>query len=236
MKEYHHARSEALLAKQRGDKKNRDYYGAIINKLKQEMSSLGYVCVLFYFRLFFLVSDLLLDLICAGLSHDILLSELQEQNTNSTSGDMSDKSIPCEPFKSEHMDDFSWSDLTQLENEPVVNTDLDGNSYSDGRGCAANLFENDTSEQVSQENEEPMDLELDNLFSEDPSSSGALPHEILKQQKKEKLPQLMYGGTLLIIDDIWRKVAHFVFVQFLLFFLLFSSSNSSALTNKSYLI
>ncbi|KAH7671164.1 RNA helicase protein [Dioscorea alata] len=180
VKEYHHARSEALLAKQRGDKKNRDYYGAIINKLKQEMSSLG-------------------------LSHDILLSELQEQDSNSTSADMSNKSIPCEPFESKQMDDCSWSDLTQPDNEPIVTTDLDENFYSDERVCAASLFENDTSEKVSQENEEPVDLELDNLFSEDHSSSGALPHGILKQQKKEKLPQLMYGGTLLIIDDIWKK-------------------------------
>lgn len=226
MKEYHHARSEALLAKQRGDKKNRDYYGAIISKLKQEMSSLGYVCVLFYFRNLFLASDILLDVLFAGLSHDILLSELQEQDTNSTSANMSNKSLPCEPFELKQMDDCSWSDLTQPDSEPIVNTDLDENFYLDETACAANLFENDTSEKVSQENEEPVDLELDNLFSEDPSSSGALPHEILKQQKKEKLPQLMYGGTLLIIDDIWKKVAHFVIVHFLLFFLLFSSSNS----------
>ncbi|KAJ0973246.1 hypothetical protein J5N97_021205 [Dioscorea zingiberensis] len=178
VKEYHHARSEALLAKQKGDKKNRDYYGAIINKLKQEMSSLG-------------------------LSHDILLSEVQEHSTNSTSGEMPSESIPCGPHESQRMDDGSLSDLQELEKESIVNIDRDENFSSEGR--ITDLFESDTSEKVSQTNEEPVDLELDNLFSEDPSSSQTLPHEMLKQQKKEKLPQLAYGGTLMMIDDIWKK-------------------------------
>ncbi|KAF8411855.1 hypothetical protein HHK36_004414 [Tetracentron sinense] len=179
--EYRIARLEATDAKERGDKKTQERAGHIIRKLKQEMSALG-------------------------LADDILASGLGDERSSNCASDISYDSVAFKPSEAIKLCDAeSGFDFVAREIEPTV----DGN---DMECCNSKVFSgvhNSLSvpiqEKFTLEDEEPEDVELGNLFSEDASSNGMLPPEVLKLQKKEKISQLSSGQTLEKIDGIWRK-------------------------------
>lgn len=88
-----------------------------------------------------------------------------------------------------------------------IETTIDGNvmeccSSSDGVHNSSNV---PVQERVTMEDEEPGDVELDNLFSED-ASCETLPSEVLRLQKREKMAQMSSGQNSEQIDGIWKKV------------------------------
>ena len=107
--------------------------------------------------------------------------------------------MPCEPIGSISFESIppdsavAWADFGLIESETVMSATVD--EISTGK--------NAENAEDGEKKEEPEVLELDDLFSEDSSSSGQLPPEILKQQKKVSLAS---GHTLVNIDEIWKKV------------------------------
>ncbi|KAJ4966079.1 hypothetical protein NE237_017928 [Protea cynaroides] len=173
-KEYHTARIEAINAKERGDKKRQEQAGHLIRKLKQEISTLG-------------------------LSDEILSSGI---GVDHSSANLLFDSTACNDPESKEL---SGSDLVAPEIEASV---VDGNIVE---SCSSVVFADPpdsldvpAKEGVVVDNEEPGDVELSGLFSED-ASSGALPPEIVEMQKKEKIAQMFSGQNLEKIDGIWKR-------------------------------
>lgn len=192
----------ALEAKKKKDKKSHGYFGDIIRKLKQEISSLGCVltaATLLLFVFFFFHSAFLSRILTyfhAGLSDDILVSSSQDDCLNLFSDEMSSESIHCITCEQTPQDNAAtWEDLASMESETVVTAIADETPTSKTENT-----------EDGAKKEEAEDMELDNLFSEDSSSLGQLPSEVLKQQKKENISQLASGRTLVNVDEIWKKV------------------------------
>ncbi|XP_042415652.1 DExH-box ATP-dependent RNA helicase DExH7, chloroplastic-like isoform X3 [Zingiber officinale] len=176
LQQYHQAWLGAREAKQKGDKTSQKEFGNLINKLKQELSLLGY-------------------------SNEVLMDQLQDESTTK-----SVEEITC---------DSTFSVLTELnvpDNNRVLDqpAEFDTKQEFDSDGDEVYMLkdvDSSTNLQADPINEAEKDieeLELDNLFSEDSSSSSTLYPEIL-QQKKKNLSEFAYRHNLGSIDDIWMK-------------------------------
>ncbi|KAJ6852893.1 DExH-box ATP-dependent RNA helicase DExH7, chloroplastic-like [Iris pallida] len=180
--EYHNARLGAQEAKQRKDKKKQEHFSEIILKLKQEMSSLG-------------------------LSADLLVSSMQDQSSTSTS---TSDGMPFERTSDMSLESStadgvgSRVELVPLEIIPDVTSVLEENSILMENENSIDVLGNLVTD-IDDKNNEPEDLDLDNLFCEDSSSLELLAPEAMKQQRKNKLPRPAYCHTFPNVDDIWKK-------------------------------
>ncbi|WOL11159.1 DExH-box ATP-dependent RNA helicase DExH7, chloroplastic isoform X3 [Canna indica] len=177
IQQYREARLGAIEAKQKGDKKSQKHFGNVINKLKQEISLLG-------------------------LHDEVLEDAWQVEPTSSIMEDISCDSAFSVCSELEESD--TKNNLTQLaafDSEPVVDSDSGEGYIVKEADSSGGLLEEETDKKM----EEVEELELDNLFSEDSSSSIALPADKLTQQRKKDLSQFSYTNNLGSIDEIWMK-------------------------------
>ncbi|KAK9167703.1 hypothetical protein Scep_002894 [Stephania cephalantha] len=175
-KEYHKARLEAMNAKATGDKKRQERAGNIIRKLKLEMSALG-------------------------LSDEILSSEFDDCNTKDASYGLPD----CNNLETMAMAD-SGNGVDNIADriEPTAEEDVIKLSNSSKCDAIHNSLTAPVQDSSTRDDEEA-DVELSDFFSEDVHTSGTIPSEVLKFQKKEKITLQSSGLGLEKIDGIWKK-------------------------------
>ncbi|KAG0492302.1 hypothetical protein HPP92_005700 [Vanilla planifolia] len=126
-----------------------------------------------------------------GLSEDVLESELQGEISNLKMQDMPSNSLQFISSLTKPQDD------AKLKSKNAI-VYIDGSASSEEIGHAIPISEECEKNDVEE-------LELDNLFLEDPSFGRASPPEFLGNQKKEKPLQPAYLYTLGSIDDLWKK-------------------------------
>lgn len=161
-----------------------------------------------------------MGIIGAGLSDDILvsvpgdecISVLGDECTSNCLPDhmQSDSTTGIYPDSKALADEGNVPEYAILDSEPMV----DGNM---AELCGLKLFEGVSdplniqvpSRVDAQEEEELGNVDFSNLFCEDPSVSTALPPEVLKMQKKERMVQSVNGQVLEKTHEIWRKVICF---------------------------
>ncbi|OAY64742.1 ATP-dependent RNA helicase Dhx29 [Ananas comosus] len=178
--EYRVAMLGSMEAKQKGNKKSQKRFDNTIHKLKQELAMLG-------------------------LSEEILCSGLQEESVYSKMGEVTTcDSTPHESFTTKKvLDEDSRLGLVASESELHLDESRNDSSILRKTEGAVDRVESLHSpvNATCVTKEESEELELDNLFSEDSSSSGVL----LKQQKTEKVPHSKYVHALGNLDEIWKK-------------------------------
>ncbi|KAG0492292.1 hypothetical protein HPP92_005690 [Vanilla planifolia] len=126
-----------------------------------------------------------------GLSEDVLESELQGEISNLKMQDMPSNSLQFISSLTKPQDD------AKLKSKNAI-VYIDDSASSEEIGHAIPISEECEKNDVEE-------LELDNLFLEDPSFGRAPPPEFLGNQKKEKPLQPAYLYTLGSIDDLWKK-------------------------------
>ncbi|KAK9162124.1 hypothetical protein Syun_003026 [Stephania yunnanensis] len=175
-KEYHKARLEAMNAKATRDKKRQERAGNIIRKLKLEMSALG-------------------------LSDEILSSEFDDCDTKDASYCLPD----CNNLETMAMAD-SGNGVDNIADriEPTAEEDVIKLSNSSKCDAIHNSLTAPVQDSSTRDDEEA-DVELSDFFSEDVHTSGTIPSEVLKFQKKEKITLQSSGLGLEKIDGIWKK-------------------------------
>ncbi|XP_010256331.1 PREDICTED: DExH-box ATP-dependent RNA helicase DExH7, chloroplastic isoform X1 [Nelumbo nucifera] len=124
------------------------------------------------------IRELKQEMHALGLSEDILAEYGDEHASDS---------ILSSPMACKGTDTVALSESVLHENEQTV----------DGNLCVP------VQKKANMEGEEPGDVELDNLFSED--SSGTLPPEVLKLQKKENMAGLSSAQVSEKFAGIWKK-------------------------------
>ncbi|XP_072970121.1 DExH-box ATP-dependent RNA helicase DExH7, chloroplastic isoform X2 [Typha angustifolia] len=178
--EYRLARLGALEAKKRGDKKSQKHFSSIVGKLKQELSMLG----------------LLDEFMFSGLQEESTEINMEEMACDFTSSISS--SIPVADKGD------SQAAFEEFESKLIVTSSIDECPIMGKAEYADNNLDNNIGG-ASKNEEEVEELELDSLFSEDPSSSEVQHPDILKHQKTEKSLHNKFGHTLGNIDEIWKK-------------------------------
>ncbi|XP_020590261.1 DExH-box ATP-dependent RNA helicase DExH7, chloroplastic isoform X2 [Phalaenopsis equestris] len=133
-----------------------------------------------------------------GISENDLESDLKGEITNLNMHEMICDRPEGQSPESQLPDDDNFEDKGAAS--PLI---VDSSGLEEPNHAMVSLIHTVPEECIQKE--EPEELELDNLFSEDSLSSGALPTQALKQQKKDKLLQSPYGHILGNIDEIWKK-------------------------------
>lgn len=176
--EYYAARSEASKAKEKGDKKRQEQAGHVIRKLKQELSALG-------------------------LSDEILVSNIgREQTTNSSAEDTFAISLPYNHHKSRTLVNVESDLPLVLHSDESKREGNDMESWDSKEFQAKALLSTVTVEEKKASDD---DVELGGLFFEDSVSNEALPSEVLKLQKKQKMRELYSEQNLERLNGIWKK-------------------------------
>ncbi|KAK9286820.1 hypothetical protein L1049_015225 [Liquidambar formosana] len=180
-KEYHAARLEAVIAKEKGDKKIQERAGHTIRQLKQELAALG-------------------------LSDDILASEFEfERASSCTSDDTFCNSMPYKQPETITSSNVVGGVASIVH---AVQSTVDGNITEHCNSKDFLIKPIPLSVPVQEKivlEEEQGDVELGNFFLEDAPASEVLPPEISKLQKKEKMRELSSGKNIDKIDGIWKK-------------------------------
>uniref|UniRef100_A0A804JHY1 RNA helicase n=1 Tax=Musa acuminata subsp. malaccensis TaxID=214687 RepID=A0A804JHY1_MUSAM len=132
--------------------------------------------------------------------HDeILLSGLQEESTTKMT-----EEIACNSAFTISLELKASDDQQNPGQSKVVNLEADEADHFKAVDSSVSLLEGHVNE-TDKKTEEVEELELDNLFSEDCSSSITLPAEISTQKNKKSLSQFAFRYNLGSIDDIWMK-------------------------------
>ncbi|XP_064969057.1 DExH-box ATP-dependent RNA helicase DExH7, chloroplastic-like isoform X1 [Musa acuminata AAA Group] len=132
--------------------------------------------------------------------HDeILLSGLQEESTTKMT-----EEIACNSAVTISLELKASDDQQNPGQSKVVNLEADEADHFKAVDSSVSLLEGHVNE-TDKKTEEVEELELDNLFSEDCSSSITLPAEISTQKNKKSLSQFAFRYNLGSIDDIWMK-------------------------------
>ncbi|KAJ8476961.1 hypothetical protein OPV22_020688 [Ensete ventricosum] len=134
-----------------------------------------------------------------SLHDEILLSGLQEETTTKMT-----EEIACNSAFSISLELKASDDKQNLGQSKVVNLEADEADRLKAVDSSVSLLEGHVNE-TDKKTEEAEELELDNLFSEDCSSSITLPAEISTKKKKKSLSQFAFRYNLGSIDDIWMK-------------------------------
>ncbi|PON48782.1 RNA helicase, ATP-dependent DEAH box [Parasponia andersonii] len=180
-KEYRDARLEAVKAKEKGDKKSQEQAGNIIRKLKQELSALG-------------------------LSVGILASEFENEQAASAASEATIvNSVPYNQSEGNTLGDVECgSTLVSHVDESIV----DGNDMelcsSKESPVKATLSDEPVQEKILTE-EESLDVELGNFFSEDAPINEGLSLEVHKVQQKGKMREMLSDKNLEKLGGIWKK-------------------------------
>ncbi|XP_057764372.1 DExH-box ATP-dependent RNA helicase DExH7, chloroplastic-like isoform X1 [Salvia miltiorrhiza] len=174
--DYNAARLQAANAKDRGDKKSQEEAGFIIRKLKKEISALG----------------LSVDILESGYvssSHGVAEDKGQEYVLSGNSG--GNAANKC--------DNVDKTELrVQLDQMGLDSSNL--HEHSSGTASVSiNMQSGDALDEKSD------DVELGDFFLEDGSLDQVLPHEILEEQKREKMRELCSEKNLEKMEGIWKK-------------------------------
>ncbi|CAN8244837.1 unnamed protein product [Cochlearia groenlandica] len=174
-REYYSARSDAIKAKEKRDKKGQEIAGLAIRKLKQEISALG-------------VSEEMLE---SEFQRGHAFVEAAEEELPSPMPDNVDesnaKTISIHPSDDLTLGEDAVESYGSEEVQPQILP-----------------FSSPRQESVASDNNSD-DVELGDMFLEDGPSSKASPHELLELQKKEKMRELCSDKNLEKLDGIWKK-------------------------------
>jgi len=165
----------ALDAKKQKNHKKQEYFSGIIRKIRHQLVSLG-------------------------LSDEILAPGFPPEDTSST---YTEDGF-CDSRTNEVLQSTLEDDNDGLDRKLEVFDGLEDGSIKDSASILDSLVV-PKNVVITKEIEGPEYLELDNLFSEDASSSAISFPDVLKSQKKMKPSQSVYGSMLGKVDDIWRK-------------------------------
>lgn len=154
-----------------------------------------------------------------GLSDEILAPGFPPEDTSST---YTEDGF-CDSRTNEVLQSTLEDDNDGLDRKLEVFDGLEDGSIKDSASILDSLVV-PKNVVITKEIEGPEYLELDNLFSEDASSSAISFPDVLKSQKKMKPSQSVYGSMLGKVDDIWRKVLIFGIADNVISFLLLISS------------
>ncbi|XVE67464.1 hypothetical protein DITRI_Ditri08aG0163400 [Diplodiscus trichospermus] len=179
-KEYHAARLEATKAKEKRDKKGQEKAGNIIRKLKQELSALGLSDNI-------LESDFLHERASACASEDTFSSSMPEEQPVATCLGDEEGNSPASVM--------SLGETTGIVNDTESSKEFCSKSIpsllpAEEQGVSENMSE---------------DVEIGDFFIEDNLVNDALPPQVLKLQKKEKMKELCIEKNLEKLDGIWKK-------------------------------
>ncbi|XP_027113217.2 DExH-box ATP-dependent RNA helicase DExH7, chloroplastic-like isoform X1 [Coffea arabica] len=179
LRDYHSAMSEAVGAKERGDKETQKKAGQMIRKIVQQASALG-------------------------LSADVLASDYERSSTASLK-DSCSVSTPDENINAEDATSYIMERGTELaQSELEVDQNLvNGNSsiefFSEGNLSSCPVKDEDALEGESE------DVELGNFLFEDAPAGDVFPDEVVDLQKKERLRELYSEKTFEKLEGIWKK-------------------------------
>lgn len=129
------------------------------------------------------------------------MSGLQEESTTKMTED-----IACNSAFTISLELKASDDQQNPGQSKVVNLEADEADHFKAVDSSVSVLEGHVNE-TDKKTEEVEELELDNLFSEDCSSSITLPAEISTQKNKKSLSQFAFRYNLGSIDDIWMKVS-----------------------------
>ncbi|KAL9309993.1 DExH-box ATP-dependent RNA helicase DExH7 [Arabidopsis thaliana] len=175
-KEYYSARSDAIKAKEKRDKRGQEQAGLAIRKLKQEISDLG-------------------------LSEAMLESEFQREHAfESATEQESTCPISDNLHESVDADDVSVQMLDNL----TLNTNPAESCESEEIQIKA-LPASSSGQDLVASDEDSEDVELGDTFFEEIPPSEISPHELLELQKEEKMRELRSEKNLGKLDGIWKK-------------------------------
>ncbi|CAD5178567.1 unnamed protein product [Musa acuminata subsp. malaccensis] len=146
-----------------------------------------------------IVNNFKQELSVLGFHDEILLSGLQEESTTKMT-----EEIACNSAFTISLELKASDDQQNPGQSKVVNLEADEADHFKAVDSSVSLLEGHVNE-TDKKTEEVEELELDNLFSEDCSSSITLPAEISTQKNKKSLSQFAFRYNLGSIDDIWMK-------------------------------
>ncbi|XP_010414781.1 PREDICTED: DExH-box ATP-dependent RNA helicase DExH7, chloroplastic-like [Camelina sativa] len=175
-KEYYTARSNAIKAKEKRDKKGQEQAGLAIRKLKQEISDLG-------------------------LSEATMESEFQRQHAFESATEQ-ELTCPMPDNTNELVDADNTS--VQLVDNSTLDANPAGSCESEEIEPKV-LPSSSPGQDLVASDEDSEDVELGGTFFEEIPPSEASPHELLELQKEEKMRELRSEKNLGKLDGIWKK-------------------------------
>ncbi|KFK40917.1 hypothetical protein AALP_AA2G060100 [Arabis alpina] len=177
-KEYYSARSDAIKAKEKRDKKGQEQAGLAIRKLKQEISALG-------------LSEATLE---SEFQHEHAFEDATEKELTSPMPDGIHEPVNADDVSNQPID------------EPTLDANPHGSCGSEDIQPKTLPSSSPAQELVASDSDDgSVDVELGDMFSEDVRTSEVLPHELLELQKKEKLRELRSEKNLGKLEGIWKK-------------------------------
>ncbi|VVA94126.1 unnamed protein product [Arabis nemorensis] len=178
IKEYYSARSDAIKAKEKRDKKGQEQAGLAIRKLKQEISALG-------------LSEAMLE---SEFQREHAFEDAIEKELTSPIPDGIHESVNADAVCIQPLDDMpvDANPAGSCGSEEIQPKTLPSSSL--GQELAA-----------SDSDDSSVGVELGDMFVENFPPSEASPHELLELQKKEKLRELRSEKNLGKLEGIWKK-------------------------------
>uniref|UniRef100_A0A1J3CC48 RNA helicase n=1 Tax=Noccaea caerulescens TaxID=107243 RepID=A0A1J3CC48_NOCCA len=176
-KEYYSARSDAIKAKEKRDKKGQEQAGLAIRKLKQEISALG-------------------------LSEATLESEFQREHAleDTTEKELTSP-MPNDVHESVHTDAVSIQPLD--EPEPLGENSVDSCGSEENQPEV--LPSCSLGQELVASDDNSKRLDFDDIFLDELFPSEASPHELLELQNKEKISELRSEKNMGKLEGIWKK-------------------------------
>ncbi|KAL1204479.1 DExH-box ATP-dependent RNA helicase DExH7 [Cardamine amara subsp. amara] len=175
-KEYYLARSDAIRAKEKRDKKGQEQAGLVIRKIKQEITALG-------------LSEAMLE---SEFQREYAFEEATEKESTSPIPDKVHESVNADALSIQPLDDPS------LGTNPVESS---GSEEIQPKTIPSSS----PGQELVTSDDNTEDVELGDMFSEDVPPSEASPHELLELQKKEKMRELCSEKNLEKLEGIWKK-------------------------------
>ncbi|CAA7028259.1 unnamed protein product [Microthlaspi erraticum] len=176
-KEYYSARSDAIKAKDKRDKKGQEQAGLAIRKLKQEISALG-------------ISEATLE---SEFQREHALEDPKEEELTSP--------MPNNVHESVYTDAVSMKPLD--EPEPLGANPVD--TWGSEENQPEVLPSCSVGQELAASDDNLKGLDLDDIFLEELFPSEASPHELLELQNKEKISELRSEKNIGKLEGIWKK-------------------------------
>ncbi|CAE5962523.1 unnamed protein product [Arabidopsis arenosa] len=175
-KEYYSARSDAIKAKEKRDKRGQEQAGLAIRKLKQEISDLG-------------LSEAMLE---SEFQREHAFESATEQESTCPTSNNLHESVDADDVSVQQLDNLTLdaNPAGSCESEEIQTKALP--SSSSGQDLVAS-------------DEDSEDVELGDTFFEEIPPSEISPHELLELQKEEKMRELRSEKNLGKLDGIWKK-------------------------------
>ncbi|XP_024015493.1 DExH-box ATP-dependent RNA helicase DExH7, chloroplastic isoform X2 [Eutrema salsugineum] len=175
-KEYYSARSDAIKAKEKRDKKGQEQAGLAIRKLKQEISALG-------------ISEATLE---SEFQREHAFENATEEELTYPMPDSVHEAVSANAVSVEPLDEPDFGA------NPVESCGSEENKPKALPTCTMG-------QELVASDDNSEDLELDGIFLEDVPPSEASPHELLELQKNEMMRELRSEKNLGKLEGIWKK-------------------------------